>query len=254
MKTMTKQALCVGVNRFANLPSATLRGCVNDAYDMRDYLQKLGYMVTVLTDEQATLANVIAWMAQSVLGVKRGEYSTLALSFSSHGTQVKGSENEKDGLDEAICLHDLKVENGVVAGVLIDNSINTFLSSIPNGIHVNMWVDTCFSGTIDREFKPGTTSRFLDLGSPAVQNPRFVKKITPSIGREQVIWSACSDKQTAEDSEFHGRPNGAFTYYWLKEAGDGWIANETLLKKVRKSMQAHKVSQTPQLVQRRAAF
>lgn len=253
-RKMTKQALCVGINHFKNYPGAELRGCVNDAHDMRDYLQKMGYIVTVLTDEQATLANVSAWMVQNSKEVRAGQVSSLALSFSTHGTQVKGSQDERDGLDEAICLHDLAVKDGAVEGLLVDNSINAFLSAIPPGVHVNMWADTCYSGTIDREFKLGWKSRYLDLNTPAFAPNTLSQKIAPQRGREQIIWSACSDKQTAADAEFNGRPNGAFTYYFLAKAGDGWIANATLLKNVRKAMVENKVSQTPQLVQRRSAF
>ena len=59
-----KKALCVGVNQFKNYPSAALQGCVNDANEMSALLQKLlGFQsgdITVLTDAQATKANIIS--------------------------------------------------------------------------------------------------------------------------------------------------------------------------------------------------
>ena len=39
-----RRALCVGVNKFKNYPTAELRGCVNDANDMAQLLKdKLGF-------------------------------------------------------------------------------------------------------------------------------------------------------------------------------------------------------------------
>lgn len=36
-----KKALCIGINKFKNYPSAALNGCVNDANDMSSLLQDL---------------------------------------------------------------------------------------------------------------------------------------------------------------------------------------------------------------------
>jgi len=54
-----KRALCVGINKFQNYPSATLQGCVNDANDMEAVLTKYwGFAssdIVKLTDSQATM-------------------------------------------------------------------------------------------------------------------------------------------------------------------------------------------------------
>ena len=70
---MAKRALCVGINQFAHLPMASwLNGCVNDANDMAAMLRKRGFAsrsVTVLTDAQATKANVMGALTLSLIHI-----------------------------------------------------------------------------------------------------------------------------------------------------------------------------------------
>src|SRR5690349_15928196 len=107
-----RRALCVGINHFKNYPSATLQGCVPDANNMSSLLQKLlGFTssdITMLTDTQATKANIIENLKTMVNGAKAGKYSYLVFSMSSHGTQVPDvSGDEPDRADEAFCPTDL---------------------------------------------------------------------------------------------------------------------------------------------------
>src|SRR5262249_48832063 len=107
-----RRALCVGINKFKNYPSATLQGCVNDANQMSSLLQKLlGFGsedIVQLHDDQATKANIMSDLKSMVDGAKAGKYSYLVFSLSSHGTQVPDtSGDEPDRADEAFCPHDL---------------------------------------------------------------------------------------------------------------------------------------------------
>jgi hypothetical protein len=67
---VTRKALCVGINQFANFPDNALRGCVNDANDMADVLQNIvGFApadITILTDSQATKANIMGTLENFV--------------------------------------------------------------------------------------------------------------------------------------------------------------------------------------------
>src|SRR5512136_139546 len=107
-----KRALCVGINKFKNYPSATLQGCVNDANDMEAVLTKymgfVGSDIVKLTDSSATKANIIKNLKEMVDGAVAGNYTSLIFSLSSHGTQVPDtSGDEPDRADEAFCPHDL---------------------------------------------------------------------------------------------------------------------------------------------------
>jgi metacaspase-1 len=74
---MTAKALCVGINRFANLPQASwLNGCVNDAEDMAAMLLKRPEFapddVTVLLDADATKAKVMSALTKLAKNVPFG--------------------------------------------------------------------------------------------------------------------------------------------------------------------------------------
>ena len=68
---MTQFALCVGINRFENLPMASwLNGCVNDAGDVSALLGRaFGFAdtsITVLTDQAATKDSVFGAMTEAL--------------------------------------------------------------------------------------------------------------------------------------------------------------------------------------------
>ena len=108
---MTAKALCVGINKFANLPQASwLNGCVNDAEDMAAMLLKRPDFgpndVTVLLDAEATKAKVMAALTKLV---KDDAVDHIVFSFSSHGTQVpdKNGDEKVDHVDEAFACYDI---------------------------------------------------------------------------------------------------------------------------------------------------
>jgi len=108
---MTAKALCVGINKFANLPQASwLNGCVNDAEDMAAMLLKRPDFgpndVTVLLEAEATKAKVMAALTKLV---KDDAVDHIVFSFSSHGTQVpdKNGDEKVDHVDEAFACYDI---------------------------------------------------------------------------------------------------------------------------------------------------
>ncbi len=76
----------------------------------------------------------------------------LVFTFSSHGTQVPsapGDADEPDGLDEAFACHDIK-SNGDSwdrKTVIIDNELRDLFAKVPDGVLVEVLLDTCHSGT-----------------------------------------------------------------------------------------------------------
>ena len=66
---MTQRAVCVGINK-QTMPGCDLRGCVNDAAQMRETLLSHGFKqenIRVLTDERATKQAILerlAWLVK----------------------------------------------------------------------------------------------------------------------------------------------------------------------------------------------
>lgn len=233
---MAKRALCVGINQFAHLPLASwLNGCVNDANDMAAMLRQRGFSsrsITVLTDAQATKANVMGALTRLVESAKEGD--TIVFSFSSHGTQVPDTNGddgrpEVDGADEAFACYDMaqRGDQWDPATVLVDDELRVLFSALPKGVVMEAYLDTCHSGSGLRaedllsgrrpRFVPPPTMkglRAVDAAATKSTTAELVKSI-PAGGRP-VLYAGCRSDQTSADATFDGRSSGAFTYFFLK--------------------------------------
>ncbi len=260
-----KKALCVGVNIFKNYPGAALQGCVNDANDMSKVLQnQLGFQsgdITVLTDAQATKANIISNLKAMVDGAKAGKYSYLVFSMSSHGTQVPDlSGDEPDRADEAFCPHDLAQDGNKwdINHIILDDELRDLFMQLPANVLLEVYLDTCHSGTglksIDmlldrtpRYLPPPSLEAFEQVDqkrSRGLRHGLLEKGIVHNI-----LWAACRSDQTSADANIAGGWHGAFTYYYCKEmtACKNSLSRADLLTKVRSDLAKGKYSQVPQL-------
>jgi hypothetical protein len=259
------RALCVGINRFKNYPDATLNGCVNDANDMSALLQKLlGFQsgdITVLHDAQAIKTNIMNNLKDMVDGAKAGKYSSLVFSLSSHGTQVPDLNNdEPDRADEAFCPHDL-AESGNEwdkKHIILDDELRDLFIQLPADVLLEVFLDTCHSGTGLKavDILAGRRPRFLP--PPSLEAFKRVEgKRSRGISRgllekgvvQHILWSGCRDDQTSADAHIDGNWHGAFTYYFCKEmyACNNKHSREQVLTRVRDDLAAGYFSQTPQL-------
>jgi hypothetical protein len=249
---MVRYALCVGINEFKSLPrSSWLNGCVNDATDISKALKKIGFSprhLHVLKDEAATKRKVMATLNQLVDKVKPGDH--LVFTFSSHGTQVPSQPDdpdEPDGLDEAFACHDIKQsgDSWDRKTVIIDNELRDLFAKVPEGVLVEVLLDTCHSGTglkdlddIQQAMLLGRRPRFLPPPTPkGLHQARDIRAMSPPAAERKtlgeltkvprgtakpVLFAACRPDQTASDATFSSRPNGAFTYLFLQAlAEDG---------------------------------
>ena len=151
---MARYALCVGINEFKSLPrSSWLNGCVNDAKDISKTLRKLGFParnIQVLCDRDATKKKVMAALEAMVAKAKPGDH--VVFTFSSHGTQVPslpGEGDEEDNLDEAFTCYDLKEsgEDWDRKTVILDDELRELFAKVPEGVLLEVLLDTCHSGT-----------------------------------------------------------------------------------------------------------
>ena len=286
---MTKQkALCVGVNTFKYLPTATLNGCVNDANDMAALLKKTrGFGqsdIKVLTDTKATKKAVMSELNRLSKLAKAGKLDYFVFSFSSHGTQVPDLDGDESPevagdlkgkrADEAFCPHDLmtKGDRWDPDYIITDDELHDLFASIPESCLVEVYMDTCHSGTglkaIDllfgfashptkpRYLPPPSLAAFNALNSPkAAPLPRSMLSTAkePCTGdaiarKGAILWSGCRSDQTSADAYFGDRPNGAFTRTYIDLA----LANPSLpraeIHKLLKSeLKEAKFTQIPQL-------
>lgn len=260
-----RRALCVGINQFKNYPSAALQGCVNDANDMSALLQKLlGFQssdITVLADGQATKANIISNLTDMVDGAKAGKYSYLVFSMSSHGTQVPDLHgDEPDRFDEAFCPHDLAQagndwdKNYIIA----DDELRDLFIQLPPNVLLEVYLDTCHSGTGLKAIDMLFDRRPRYLPPPSLEAFRQVQgKRARGLSRgllekgvvHHILWAACRDDQTSADANIGGGWHGAFTKYFCQEmyACNNSLPRSEVLNKVRGALVAGHYSQTPQL-------
>jgi hypothetical protein len=234
---MAKSALCIGINDYPGT-GMDLKGCVNDAEDWALALGARGFAVEKLLDSDATKANMVAAIDKHVRGAASGD--VVVITFSGHGTYAPDADGEEpDGLDEALCPYDIKQRQ-----VLIDDEIHTLFRARRAGVRITLISDSCHSGTVTRAAPvdpdaEGARPRFLPLGAwlPQAEMPRAAggKELTTlAVAATESPWSSglaltgdgddlllagCEEgpDRFSYDAAFQGRPNGAFSFYALKE-------------------------------------
>jgi metacaspase-1 len=262
---MAKKALCVGINKFKNYPSSALQGCVNDANDMTGILKDfMGFKdadITKLTDSTATKVNIMKNLKLMVDGAKAGKYDHLVFSLSSHGTQIPDkSGDEPDNADEAFCPYDLaeKGDQWDPDHVISDDELHDLFVSVPKNVLLEVYFDTCHSGTGLKaiDFLLTRKPRFLPPPSMAAfkklqgLEPRGLNKLLVNKGvSHQILWAACRANQTSADAKIGTSWHGAFTYYFVKElrASKNKLSRKDLLEKVKKDLKKNDYDQFPQL-------
>jgi len=92
----------------------------------------------------------MAKLPAMVDGAVAGKHDYLVFSFSSHGTQVPDAGgDEPDNADEAFCPYDLQ-QNGDhwhPDHIITDDELNTLFAAISEQVTLEVFPDTCHSGT-----------------------------------------------------------------------------------------------------------
>ena len=222
---MSLYALCIGINDYPGTDS-DLSGCVNDAEDWSAVLTERGFALRQLIDAQATKAVMVAAIADLIDAARSGD--TVVITYSGHGTWVPdASGDEADGRDEGLCPHD--VADGQV---LLDDEIAALFAQRAAGVRVVLISDSCHSGSVTRDgattAEPGQPrARFLPpevwagTSVPACAGAGRVARGGGGFGGftrlgGDLLMAGCRDSEFSWDTQFAGRPNGAFSYYALK--------------------------------------
>ena len=262
---MGRKALCVGINNFKNYPSATLQGCVNDAQAMSSLLTGLlGFSddeVSLLADADATKANIMGRLQKMVAEAVAGQTDYLVFSLSSHGTQVPDlSGDEEDAADEAFCPHDLSQAGEVwdPEFIITDDELHDLFVTLPEDVLLEVYLDTCHSGTGLKAIDMLLTRRPRYMPPPSLlafkqiegkQSRGLVRKFIQQKPVHHILWTGCRSDHTSADAMIDGEWHGAFTYYFCKEILDcgNALSRKEVLQKVRQDLMGGNYTQVPQL-------
>ncbi len=172
-----KKALLVGIKDYPGTFN-DLMGCLNDVKSMAEILTSLfGFKaqdISLLTNSEATTANILKALEKLVKGTKAGD--TLFFHYSGHGSQLPDTQGEEsDRLDECLCPCDFDWENKAIR----DDDLARIFGTLDPGAHLEVILDSCHSGTglrgMDRYSKP----RFLPLPAQMVPAGCSAKQCRP---------------------------------------------------------------------------
>lgn len=187
--TPKKEALLVGVEKYQN--GDHLPGIGLDINQMKKLLERRGFHVKVLFNQNATLSNVTNALNSYS---KLSSNDSFVFYDSSHGTQIADvNGDEPDGLDEAYVLYDANENISNEHGLLIDDHLENMLSRIP--AKKLMITDACHSGTMYKSFSRKTKTKSRKVAS----NFKYINKdrVSGEIQKPEnlVVLSASKDNE-----------------------------------------------------------
>ncbi len=221
---MENYALLVGINRYEK-PGNDLAGCWNDISDIRAYLLSKGWdpaKIFVLKDAQATKAGIVTGL-NWLLGTGGRE---LLFWYSGHGSQVPSTDPEEpDHKNEVICPYDYHkywhqpLGDDALKEIFRAKRPESFLTVVLDACHSQDGTRAGNRPQAGRSFRNRYQTAPREDPRPDSQAPlnRFGVKQKgfyqeTAEDMNHVLLSACLSLQTAADTEFHGRPNGAWSW------------------------------------------
>ncbi|THV08318.1 hypothetical protein K435DRAFT_7433 [Dendrothele bispora CBS 962.96] len=243
--TGRKKALCIGIN-YIGQPNE-LRGCINDAEHVREFLIKQYHFrsqdIVVLADnrtnprQQPTRKNMIDAMYWLVKDAQPND--SLFFQYSGHGGQTQDLDGDEiDGMDEVIYPVDFRKR-----GHIVDDEMHRIMvKNLPPGCRLTALFDSCHSGTVlDLPFIYSSHGRLKgNMVSPRARN----RLASPA---DVISFSACKDGQKSVDTFRGGVAVGAMSYAFIKSLkGNPNQSYQALLKDVREILYP-KYTQKPQL-------
>jgi len=214
-----------------------LAGCINDARDMKAIADSLGYTSTIVTDAQATAAEVARLIGQAARQLSSGDICLV--TYSGHGGQMNDvTSDEPDDKDETWVLWDRQ---------MLDDELNGLWASFSVGVRILLISDSCHSGTVARmgafqrkfrnvefaaeyELHPNQAPR-LRLGNPIAllrnyeanrgdyEVSQWVPK--PIVHASVTLISGCQDNQFSADGDRNGLFTQRLLEVWNKGAFTG---------------------------------
>ena len=142
--------------------------------------------------------------------------------------------------------------------IILDDELRDLFVQLPQNVLLEVYLDTCHSGTglraidmlLDRRprYLPPPSLEAFDEVEGRISRGLYRSLLDKGITRH-ILWAACRSDQTSADARIGGLWHGAFTYYFCKElrACKNKLTRSELLKKARANLKTGRYTQTPQL-------
>ena len=230
-----KRAFMVGISNY----DASVTGWdeihgAEDVYLLQPELEKQGFKVTSLVNDDATHDNILAAMERFAKDTKKGD--VVYMHFSCHGQPVEDGLNgnaldEADGWDEALIPIDAgsQYRAGVYVGDkhILDDDLNAFFERLrtnvgPSGA-VYVAFDACHSGTMSRDLDfatvRGTSDGFTATGKrfrPPFEDTKHFN-VTQAVDQAPILFlEACKARERNTELNIDGVEYGSITYNVLQ--------------------------------------
>lgn len=253
--------LVIGIDDYDHVPD--LQGAVNDANDIADALTDLGADVTLLLNDAASRAAVMA--AWTNIATRAAPGDRIVVTYAGHGSyepeHIIGSE--ADGRDENFLLAGFSFTGPGAGERIRDDEIAALIALSPQA-EVVFVADSCHSGTVSRNIRPVLGYRYVIGGKLADDPlPPPPPRSDASEGRDQaaLFLAAVDDSEKVPEFLIEGQPRGALSYSFaqgLRGAADsdqdGAFTKDEIARFVRRSIrdisqgvQAPRISQSGDL-------
>lgn len=193
-------AVVIGIDEYHDAKIPRLKYAVADARAVGKELERRGYQVKLLLNEQAT-ARAINTELRSKLRQRAGKADRVVVYYAGHGQDDKVEGSRTMGY---LLPADGEVDN--IPGTGISMGVIRELADALPAKHVLFLLDACFGGVA------GQQTRSLPK-----MNEAYVRQITRERGR-QLITAGGADQEALEASD---GGHGLFTAYLLKGLAEG---------------------------------
>ncbi|KAF9477283.1 hypothetical protein BDN70DRAFT_116374 [Pholiota conissans] len=222
--TGRKKAVCIGINYVGQRDE--LKGCANDARNMRDFLIKnYGFKdqdILLLIDDshgrgsprptRKEMFHAMGWLVSNAQ-----PHDSLFFHYSGHGGQSPdASGKEVDGMDEVIFPVDYnensRRDDGP-ADIIDDELHEALVHDLPAGVRLTAVFDSCHSGTVlDLPYLHSAHGRLRSMGHVS----KRAKERGGADAGDVICFAACRDDEKSADTREGGVPVGAMSYAFIQ--------------------------------------
>lgn len=260
----TVYALLIAINDYP-IPSHRLRGCVNDAEALADYLEQAhgdGLQLKKLYDKDASRRGIIEGF-RHFDAARDGDICLLY--YSGHGSQASAPPEllhlEPDGTVETIVCWDSRIRGG---RDLLDKELGYLIWKAQRNkqVHFTALFDCCHSGTntrgdlyvrarmAERSVETYTLKELVGQEEYQRDAPAAgaqAGRVTPPRAAHLHL-AAARANETAKEKQIQSVSRGVFTYHLLQLLSrDGNLTYQELVESLRPRIANEVSQQTPQL-------
>lgn len=220
----SKWALLIGISQFKD-PSQNLQFAAKDAQDFRNFLVKEANFspdhVKLLTDAQATRANIVSALGTGWLGPRVKSDDLVIVYVSSHASE-EANEAKKTNF---VLAYDTNESNVLLNGIPMQ-WLTAGVSKLVKSNRVIVVLDVCHAGAAELEQPNSLRPDKVKLPSTGTGEGKGLKRVganrairdfsvdNVSLGKGQILIASSDADQTSYESKNYR--NGVFTHYLIE--------------------------------------